>query len=174
MHTFTATDADVGIAGKVRFLSLTDHKSWLFTVSEASGELRLSHLLDRENVSSYTMAVRAIDSAPSPFELFRDHSMTVSVLDVNDNVPKFASSVVNITVPETVTSGQVAFSVIASDPDYGDNGRVGYFIVWTNDTGKFLLSTSSGEFLVTGKNSISCTASFCNFFCFLPVRQKAN
>ena len=148
--TFTATDQDTGIAGIVKFLLIPNKLSWLFTLESSTGNLNLAHSLDRENISSYVVIVRAVDSAPSPFELSRDHHITIDILDINDNAPKFASSVMNITVPETVAAGQVAFYANATDSDAGENARCTYSVLWTNDTGKFRLNTTTGGFEAQG------------------------
>jgi hypothetical protein len=70
----------------------------VFTINPTSGELSLVAGLDRENKSSYSLIVQAIDKAPSPFEYVTSHSLTVIVDDVNDNTPTFADSVVDVTI----------------------------------------------------------------------------
>ena len=150
LHTFAATDQDTGIAGIVKFLLIPNELSWLFTLEPSTGNLNLANSLDRENVSSYAVIVRSVDSAPSPFELSRDHYMTINILDINDNAPEFSSPIMNITVPETVAAGQVAFYANATDSDAGENARCTYSVLVTNDTGKFLLNAATGGFEARG------------------------
>eukprot|EP00794_Sanderia_malayensis_P001199 gene1199-572_t len=76
-----------------------------------------------ERTSSYSLNIRASDSAPSPFELTKDVALKVNVLDINDNQPKYDWPVLNITVPEIVLVGQNAFNVTTTDPDEGENGE---------------------------------------------------
>eukprot|EP00794_Sanderia_malayensis_P006712 gene6712-7474_t len=146
LHTFLATDQDIGIAGNVKYTIETGALNWLFDLSQSTGVFRLISGLDRENVSSYSLNIRASDSAPSPFELTKDVALKVNVLDINDNQPKYDWPVLNITVPEIVLVGQNAFNVTTTDPDEGENGRITYELLNSNDTGKFSLITTTGIF----------------------------
>ena len=151
LHTFVATDQDTGIAGNVVYATGDSTLAWLFSLSASTGLFRLSKTLDRENVSSYSLVIRASDSAPSPFELTSDLQLRINVLDVNDNKPEYHWHVLNITVPETVPVGRPAFNVTTRDADEGENGRITYQVLSTNGTGKFQLNSSSGVFIALGE-----------------------
>eukprot|EP00795_Rhopilema_esculentum_P009048 gene9048-16692_t len=146
LHTFVATDQDTGIAGTLKYELRESSLHWLVNINPSSGVFALQTALDRENVSSYSMTVRVSDSAPSPFFYTQDHLLTLNVLDVNDNKPKYDWPVLNITVPETVAAGQVAFNVSTTDPDAGENGRLTYTIKSSNGSAKFDLNGNTGVF----------------------------
>ena len=150
LHTFIATDNDTGIAGSVTYALPDSNLNWLFSLSPTTGSLTLIAGLDRENVSSYRLSIQASDSAPSPFFFTTSHALTVNVLDVNDNKPGYPWPVLNITVPETVKSGEIAFNVSTTDADAGENGRITYTIVSSNDSGKFQLNANTGVFNALG------------------------
>ena len=152
LYTFHATDNDTGISGDIRYLLPDSSLAWLFDLSTTTGALALRASLDRENVSSYSMQIRASDSAPSPFELTRDHSLTVNVLDVNDNKPQYPWHILNISVPETIAINQAAFNVSTTDPDAGENARLTYTILSRNDSNKFQLDANTGVFIAKGKS----------------------
>ena len=150
LHTFVATDQDTGIAGTLKYELQESSLHWLLNINPSSGVFSLRTALDRENVSSYSMTVRVSDSAPSPFFYTQDHPLTLNVLDVNDNKPKYDWPVLNITVPETVAVGQVAFNVSTTDPDAGENGRLTYTIKSSNGSAKFDLDGNTGVFTAKG------------------------
>ena len=150
LHTFVATDNDTGIAGTVKYAFPDSSLDWLFSLSPTTGSLTLKAGLDRENVSSYAMSIQASDSAPSPFFFTTSHALTVTVLDVNDNKPNYPWPVLNITVPETVKAGEVAFNVSTTDADAGENGRITYTIQSSNASGKFQLNGNTGVFTALG------------------------
>ena len=163
LHTFVATDNDTGIAGKVTYALSNSNFDWLFGLSSTTGVLTLKTGLDRENVSSYSISIQASDSAPSPFFYTTSHALTVNVLDVNDNKPHYPWPMLNITVPETVNAGEVAFNVSTTDADAGENGRITYTIISSNASGKFQLNANTGVFTALGMyqldflNALPCT-----------------
>ncbi len=151
LHTFVATDNDIGIAGDVKYQTGDANLDWLFELASSSGVFKLKSGLDRENVSSYSMVIRAVDSAPSPFELAKNLILTVNVLDVNDNKPEYSWPVLNFSIPETLVVGDAAFNVTTTDADAGENGRLTYKLLATNATGTFSLDSNTGVFSVTCK-----------------------
>ena len=56
------------------------------------------------------------------------------MLDVNDNTPKFLSPA-SVSVREDTPQGTVLVSVVARDPDAGQNGTVMYEIIAGNEQG---------------------------------------
>ena len=150
LQTFVATDNDTGIAGTVKYALSDSSLDWLFGLSSSTGSLTLKSGIDRENISSYSMSIQASDSAPSPFFYTTSHALTVNVLDVNDNKPFYSWPVLNITVPETVKAGEVAFNVSTTDADAGENGRITYAIKSSNASGKFQLNANTGVFTAQG------------------------
>lgn len=54
--------------------------------------------------------------------------VNVTVIDVNDNSPRFTSSSYDITVPEDAAVGSILMRIEATDPDAGLNGEVEYLL----------------------------------------------
>jgi len=90
------------------------------------GALRLELVsgLDRESVDVYQMLLIAVDGGSPPQT--GSIELTVNVVDVNDNSPRFEHADYDITVPEDVTPGTTLLHVAALDADDGLNGRVVY------------------------------------------------
>ncbi|KAK3596475.1 hypothetical protein CHS0354_000944 [Potamilus streckersoni] len=86
--------------------------------------LRVMEPLDRETEEFYYMDLTAKDGDDPPLtgSLF----INVTVIDVNDNPPRFTAPSYNITVNEDVSNGSMILTVLATDLDKGYNGLVNY------------------------------------------------
>ncbi|XP_067842541.1 protocadherin-17 isoform X2 [Heptranchias perlo] len=83
--------------------------------------------LDREVTDEYNLTIVARDSGSPPLNATR--SFTVRVADENDNPPRFTKPVYVLQVPENNIPGEYLGSVLAHDPDLGQNGTVSYSIL---------------------------------------------
>nr|CAD7392289.1 unnamed protein product [Timema cristinae] len=145
---FSATDADFGPNGEVRYMLV---KQWpdageVFTVDPLTGTLTLRDRLDYESTKEYHLVIRAMDQAVNESERLSTTVTTrVLVRDSNDNPPVFLSpSTPVVHVGEDTLVGYPLCHVIASDRDSGENGRVTYDITGGNDEGWFVLDRSTG------------------------------
>nr|CAD7198839.1 unnamed protein product [Timema douglasi] len=145
---FSATDADFGPNGEVRYRLV---KQWpdageVFTVDPLTGTLTLRDRLDYESTKEYHLVIRAMDQAMNESERLSTTVTTrVLVRDSNDNPPVFLSpSTPVVHVGEDTLVGYPLCHVIASDRDSGENGRVTYDITGGNDEGWFVLDRSTG------------------------------
>ncbi|ELT95736.1 hypothetical protein CAPTEDRAFT_182594 [Capitella teleta] len=121
-----ATDADAGDNGLVRYSITGGNIQDTFYINDISGELSLRKPLDYERMNSYRLNVRAQDSG-SPH---RSNSTTVlvRVIDVNDNSPRFYTSLYQEAVLENVAVGYTIMRVQAYDSDSGLNSALVYSI----------------------------------------------
>ncbi|XP_078077820.1 protocadherin-17 isoform X2 [Mustelus asterias] len=83
--------------------------------------------LDREFSDEYNLTIVARDNGSPPLNATR--SFTVKVADENDNPPRFTKPVYVLQVPENNIPGEYLGSVLAHDPDLGQNGTVSYSIL---------------------------------------------
>ena len=98
-------------------------------IFQDDGEITTKISPDRENTPSYTFVVRARDrGTPSRNSAV---SVTVTVVDENDNEPKFDKDY-SFEVKEDATKDTKVDEVNASDPDEGSNGEVVYSITGGN------------------------------------------
>lgn len=109
--TVHATDADEGINAEITYSLPADLP---FKIDGKSGEIRTKTKLDYETQTEYKFVVTAKDGAPDA--RLGTASVTVQVLDVPDEVPKFAETEIEVKVPENVPDFLVA-TVKAHDPD---------------------------------------------------------
>nr|XP_061793187.1 protocadherin alpha-C2-like [Nerophis lumbriciformis] len=90
-------------------------------------KLVVSKPLDRERVPEYDITFTVTDRGSPP--LSDNETMTLQLLDVNDNVPQFPQSFYTIRVMENNAPGALLSSLSAFDPDLHENQYLVYFIV---------------------------------------------
>ncbi|XP_049330758.1 protocadherin alpha-C2 isoform X10 [Astyanax mexicanus] len=110
---------DVYISDKLPFI--------LRESSDNYYELVVSEPLDREKVPEYDITFTVTDRGTPP--LSDNETMTLELLDVNDNVPQFSQSFYTIQVKENNAPGELLSSLTAHDPDLHENQYLVYFII---------------------------------------------
>lgn len=90
-----AMDADQGLNGEVHYRLLSH--SDLFRIS-ANGSIWTAVALDREQREHYEVVVEASDAAPDPRRT--SVTLSVTVLDINDNSPVFSQPSYSVILPE--------------------------------------------------------------------------
>ena len=140
-----ASDLDIGQNGDFRF-SIVDAPTPMFsdnpyfTIDPMSGEILVSEPVDFELEPVITLEVRATDLGdPS---LTGSATVSVLVVDQNDNPPRFSQQLYQASVPENEADHFVT-SVFAGDADSGVNGEVRYSLL--NWDGVFSIDSQSGE-----------------------------
>ncbi|TRY83582.1 hypothetical protein DNTS_012920 [Danionella cerebrum] len=86
--------------------------------------------LDREVKDEYNITIVAKDNGNPPLNSTK--SFSVKILDENDNPPRFTKMVYLLQVPENNIPGEYLGSVLAHDPDLGQNGTVSYSLLPSN------------------------------------------
>lgn len=125
----SVSDRDSGDNGKV-FLSLRDAEVLPFLLNKSSEdyfELTVKDPLDREKDSSYEITLHVTDRGTPP--LTDNETISLEILDVNDNAPVFSRSFYMIHLPENNEPGELLCSLTAHDPDLNENQYLVYFIV---------------------------------------------
>ena len=84
--------------------------------------------LDFESTSVHTLGIQALDNAPDPSNrLSATCTVTVTLIDVNDNPPVFSRAIYDATVVENATIGSVITTeIVATDVDTGANALITY------------------------------------------------
>uniref|UniRef100_A0A5F7ZWY3 Protocadherin Fat 3 n=1 Tax=Macaca mulatta TaxID=9544 RepID=A0A5F7ZWY3_MACMU len=142
-----AVDPDVGINRKVVY-SLADSAGGVFSIDSSSGIIILEQPLDREQQSSYNISVRATDQSPGQ-SLSSLTTVTITVLDINDNPPVFERRDYLVTVPEDTSPGTQVLAVFATSKDIGTNAEITYLIRSGNEQGKFKINPKTGGISVS-------------------------
>uniref|UniRef100_A0A3Q2P2G7 Cadherin domain-containing protein n=1 Tax=Fundulus heteroclitus TaxID=8078 RepID=A0A3Q2P2G7_FUNHE len=150
-----AHDADVGKnsvntykLSQNEYFSLNTHKGQSMAV-----ELVLQKTLDREKQSVIRLTLTAIDGG-TPAKS-GSMTITVNVLDINDNPPIFGQTLYKARVYENVKIGTSIITLNATDLDAGQNGQILYSLIEI-DQGKqtniFAINEKNGT--ITNKKNL--------------------
>uniref|UniRef100_A0A9J8AG95 Si:ch73-233f7.3 n=1 Tax=Cyprinus carpio carpio TaxID=630221 RepID=A0A9J8AG95_CYPCA len=131
VHTLIAvvsvSDKDSGENGQVDIHISDDLPFALKESSDNYYELLVSEPLDREKVPEYDITITVTDRGNPP--LSDNETITLELLDVNDNVPQFPQTFYTIPVMENNAPGALLSSLTAIDPDLHENQYLVYFII---------------------------------------------
>lgn len=117
-----------------------------FTIDERLATITVKSRIDREQRDTYFFPVYVTDS--STFQStsnFDVATVSISILDVNDNPPTFKTgSCYPLAVPEN-NEPEVIHTVAATDKDIGANGVITYSITSGNNGNKFSIDSTTGK-----------------------------
>uniref|UniRef100_A0A8C2PWX8 Cadherin domain-containing protein n=1 Tax=Cyprinus carpio TaxID=7962 RepID=A0A8C2PWX8_CYPCA len=125
-----ATDKDEGTNSDIFYsfsLYTSEKTQETFKSSDNYYELLVSEPLDREKVPEYDITITVTDRGNPP--LSDNETITLELLDVNDNVPQFPQTFYTIPVMENNAPGALLSSLTAIDPDLHENQYLVYFII---------------------------------------------
>lgn len=143
--TVRATDRDSGVNGQLTY-RLSQDGDGAFSVDERTGEVFTKTRLDRESVASYQLQVEAVDQGKP--QLTGSATVVVTVLDKNDNPPRF-SRLFSVNVTENSEMGTFVIRVTSTDLDVGENANATYSFT-ENPSEKFAIDPVSGNVTVAG------------------------
>uniref|UniRef100_A0A673NNU3 Protocadherin 11 n=2 Tax=Cyprinidae TaxID=7953 RepID=A0A673NNU3_9TELE len=146
----TVTDADAGDNAVVT-LSIINGKD-NFIIDPRTGVIKPNITFDREQQSSYTFVVKAVDAGQMQTTSYA--KVTINVVDVNDNRPVFVIPSSNYSydlVPSTTSPGSVVTRVFAIDNDTGMNAELQYSIIGGSPRGLFAIDKTTGNITLQEK-----------------------
>ncbi|XP_061491216.1 cadherin-23 isoform X4 [Rhineura floridana] len=137
-----AIDLDEGLNGQVTYRMQVGMPRMDFVIDSSSGLINSTAVLDRERIAEYYLRVVASDAGvPSKSST---STLTVRVLDVNDENPTFFPAVYNVSLPENVPRDFKVVRLNCTDTDVGLNAELSYFITGGNQDGKFSVGFRDG------------------------------
>ena len=96
------------------------------------GDLRSSSVIDRDILCpNLDICDRRIFISMQPYEFYNVFDVTVHILDINDNVPKFPQTTVIKNIPETALVGHKYDLPVAEDPDSINYSIINYRLLQT-------------------------------------------
>ncbi|XP_041750768.2 protocadherin gamma-C5-like isoform X4 [Coregonus clupeaformis] len=151
----SAKDIDSGDNGKVN-LNIAPGLPFSLNPSISNNYALVSDSsLDREKKTEYTVEITASDlGKPS---LTSRKTITVRILDVNDNSPVFSQTSYTVYVKENGIPGSLLSTVSASDTDMGENAKISFSIL---DSKVQDVSVSSYIYINSDNGSIYSMHSF--------------
>ncbi|XP_036134132.1 cadherin EGF LAG seven-pass G-type receptor 1 [Molossus molossus] len=136
------TSASVGAAGVQDPAPAADFP---FQIHNSSGWITVCAELDREEVEHYSFGVEAVDHGSPPMS--SSASVSITVLDVNDNDPVFTQPTYELRLNEDAAVGSSVLTLRARDRDA--NSVITYQLTGGNTRNRFALSSQSGGGLIT-------------------------
>ncbi|NXE47806.1 CAD23 protein, partial [Casuarius casuarius] len=153
-----AIDLDEGPNGQVTYHMQVGMPRMDFLINSSSGLINSTAVLDRERISEYYLRVVASDAGvPSKSST---STLTVKVLDVNDENPTFFPAVYNVSLPENVARDFKVVRLNCTDADVGLNAELSYFITGGNQDGKFSVGFRDGVVRTVVSLDRETTASY--------------
>ncbi|KAM7389585.1 hypothetical protein PAMP_023551 [Pampus punctatissimus] len=140
----SASDADSGYNGKVTY-RLDKHASTIFNIDHVTGQLSVSASLDREQQYVHRLTVVARDSGSPALESIA--TVTINVVDQNDNAPVFLTQHFIFFIPENVAQFAQVGKVGVIDPDEGKNGNTEVHVI--NKSEPFVVDNIQGTLRTT-------------------------
>ena len=115
----------------------------VFTIDPEKGIISTAKRIDREQRHIYQLTVTARAGSS-----YGTASVNVTLLDVNDNAPRFDAARTSGRLAENWPSGRQVFLARADDADDGDNSRLTYSLT-LNPLDLFAIDSSSGVVWLT-------------------------
>ncbi|KAM9356592.1 protocadherin gamma-A2-like [Symphorus nematophorus] len=147
-----AIDDDVGVNGLNDYALKPSDNFVLKTISRGDGtkhvEMVLQKPLDRENHEQLSLILTALDGGEP--QLSGTMQIMITVLDANDNPPVCSKPEYKASVTENAPTGTVITTVMATDKDKGNNGKVTYAIPKSGAAGLFKIGANNGVLTLSG------------------------
>nr|XP_004544839.2 cadherin EGF LAG seven-pass G-type receptor 2 isoform X3 [Maylandia zebra] len=140
-----AVDADSGENSRLEYRLTETTPNFPFSINNSTGWIVVAAELDRESVDFYNFGVEARDHGYPVMSSSASISMTI--LDVNDNNPEFTQKAYYMRLNEDAAVGTSVVTVSAVDQDI--NSVVTYQIASGNTRNRFSITSQSGGGLIT-------------------------
>ncbi|XP_047246491.1 cadherin EGF LAG seven-pass G-type receptor 1-like [Girardinichthys multiradiatus] len=140
-----AIDNDSGENSRLEYRLTDTTPGFPFTINNSTGWITVGEELDRETTDFYTFGIVARDHGMPAMS--SSASVSITVLDVNDNVPTFTEKTYSLKINEDAVVGSSVLTMTAVDRDI--NSVVTYQISSGNTRNRFAITSQSGGGLIT-------------------------
>ncbi|XP_070465237.1 protocadherin Fat 4 isoform X2 [Equus przewalskii] len=147
VRTVSARDRDAAMNGLIRYSISSGNEEGIFAINSSTGVLTLAKALDYELCQKHEMTISATDGGWVARTGYC--SVTVNVVDVNDNSPVFLPDEYFPTVLENAPSGTTVIHLNATDADSGTNAVIAYTIQ-SSDSDLFVIDPNTGVITTQG------------------------
>ncbi|KAF7247329.1 Cadherin-23 [Varanus komodoensis] len=137
--------------------ALVPNQQGTFAVDFRTGAVKVKSTLNREMVATYEVTISVYDNASDVVDRsvsVPNAKLTVNVLDVNDNTPRFrpfGATFVTERILEGATPGTTLISMSAVDPDKGANGQITYELLNLSPEGYVQLEDISAGKVISNR-----------------------
>ncbi|XP_077988665.1 protocadherin Fat 4-like [Glandiceps talaboti] len=124
LGNITAHDTDNGTNSELRYRIIGGNELDHYVIDDVTGDFKSNMLLDRETMEEYNLTVEVYDLGN--IRLRNNVTVTVTLLDVNDNNPNFDLALYEFVIAENLAVNSLVFNLSATDADINDNARLRY------------------------------------------------
>lgn len=142
-----AKDSDKGPNGLVRYSITSGNEAGKFAIDKSTGAVTIMHPLDYDAVQEYRLNITAHDFAFVPLQ--STAVLTVILIDINDNPPRFSQQQYDAYIAENANAGTTVFKLNATDIDSARNAVIQYTLVGGDGKEFFAVDPETG--VVTSK-----------------------
>ncbi|XP_077987063.1 protocadherin Fat 4-like isoform X2 [Glandiceps talaboti] len=133
-------DSDTTSDGEVIYSITNGDVAGVFKIELSTGIVRIIKPLDRETTGAYTLQITATDGNGGT----DTETLTINVLDDNDNVPICSNSTFSLTIDENVLP-PIIYSLACSDADQSDSSL--NYVITKGDTSIFALNINEDVYI---------------------------
>ncbi|XP_059144977.1 protocadherin gamma-B1-like [Physella acuta] len=119
-----ALDADVNENSHIEYRLINEGGN--FTISPTNGVIRANRVFDREEQSRYEFKALAVDKGTPP--LTGVTTIVITILDVNDNAPKFSQDNYKFQIYENREKDSMVGNLSVVDPDLEEGGEITFTV----------------------------------------------
>lgn len=141
-----ATSKDTGVNAEVSYFIIGGNEQKKIDIDKNTGSVFVNGNLDYEKTKAYFLTIQAVDGGIPP--LSNVATFNISILDINDNPPKFSQNSYRIKVKENIEINKTIIQVNAVDDDSGQNSIVKYNIEKGDRLNQFRIDDVSGQISV--------------------------
>ncbi|XP_028275191.1 protocadherin Fat 3 [Parambassis ranga] len=133
-----AEDVDSHQNGAILYSIVSGDRDNQFFIDPLNGVIKVNKQLDRETVSTYSLAIRALDGGSPPMS--STVMVNIDIADINDNPPTFSPANLTSVIQENKPIGTRILQLSVHDQDSSHNGPPFEFRVLSgNEGGEFVL-----------------------------------
>ncbi|TRY58859.1 hypothetical protein DNTS_034152 [Danionella cerebrum] len=131
------------LASQTTYTITSGNKKGAFRLDSQTGDIFVMEPLDYESASQHVLTVKATVTGKE--SLSDTATVTIRLLDLNDNSPAFSQKVYSSRISEDAKLGSTVLTVLANDIDGPLNNQIHYSIE-DSQTSQFVMDGVSGDF----------------------------
>ncbi|CAI8026953.1 Cadherin EGF LAG seven-pass G-type receptor 3 [Geodia barretti] len=152
--TVNTSDLDYMENSTSVFSIVAGNNRTMFGIDSSSGQLYVAGNLDYEDMSEYYLVVMARDSGPISTQLSSEVNVSVTVTDINDNIPTFLDSNFVSAVQEDAPPLTPLIVLEAFDEDSGANAEISFALDPLGDNKFFIVDPQTGLLSLSPNTSL--------------------
>ena len=127
---------------------------------DSNGQISTTASLDREERESYMLTLIVSDGCIPACSISIETTVSLTVMDENDNTPSFIQGPTMVQVAENSADGFIVAQYIAEDRDSGVNADISYTSMFSSNPVPFSLDPQTGVLSVSGSVDYELVQSY--------------